>query len=133
MERFPTYLRDVGARNSLSKRLECIAGVFVQHARSVVLGRESTSNLADSSSVQSSSRPLFEMDMNHLGLTPDRGSPTVPPETGQLELGGFDGDLKTFMDNFDCDDMFDWLSWEGQAPAGGMDNSAGCASTNKSR
>lgn len=116
MEHLPEYLKELSSRNSLASRLEGIANVFVQHARSVLCRPDPARPTAGVLSAQSSTLPLGSMLNSNLFFG---NTASIMPTTAQLEIGSFDveltNDLAMVTNSLDDDGMFDWLNWDSQA------------------
>lgn len=126
MEQLPSYLHDIGPRNSLARTLEGIAQIFVQHARVIVHHSRPAQHDAHASSARSRTSSLKESpgnpgfsntDIYHLNSLFNNESAALLSEE-RPETVGFgaelDIDLRMFANNLD-DGLFDWLSWESQA------------------
>ena len=125
MERLPTYLKALSSRNSLAARLQGIALVLVQHARSVMQSGSAQMGARNSAVQRSASQngilsedlPPYADSIPLDSFGSDVAS--LFPSTLQSDMANsgaeFSNDFAMFANDFDMDTMFDWLSWDSRA------------------
>lgn len=122
MEQLPGYLKAMGSRVTLAARLEGVAGILAQQARSIIC-RSFPCPGADASATQSAclnpwpwaSRRTSDVDVFHSGSLYGPIGSTSPVIT-QPGTADFEADLVAMLGNcFDGDGMLDWLSWDSLA------------------
>lgn len=120
MEQLPGYLRGITLRNSFAARLESIAKIFIQHARSVMNYPHYPMPYASDLLSQSSTSTLrnlpydraLELDIFHSTSFRTNIASTIP-NMMQLETSDFDSqlnnDLAMFTNGFDYDGLFEFV------------------------
>lgn len=138
LEQLPVFLSKMSLRNSLAVKLERIAVVFVQHARSVIhpqgtcaSDRSGPRSVAIDKHSSTEPRASEAAPFSQIGALPDPGPSTgdmshwdsffdyatTAPVLDQPQIGIHDaqpGDLATWTNDFLGDTIFDWIAWDGQ-------------------
>jgi hypothetical protein len=140
MEQLPVYLGKMSLRNSLAAKLERIAVVFVQHARSVIYPQGTY--VSERSGPRSIATDHHSAVGHHaseaapgpsipIGALPDPWPSTgnmlnwdsffnhamTAPISGQPQIGNHDAqpsDLTTWTYDFFGDAIVDWIGWDNQ-------------------
>ncbi|KAJ5716137.1 hypothetical protein N7493_008048 [Penicillium malachiteum] len=123
MELFPGYLKDLSQRDSLARRLEGIARVFVRHARSAIDFQTAANSSILSPGVQRSAAfsedppwSLYDETLcaSVFGSNGDGSIPTVFSMRSDNYDTDIVNDLTALQSSFDvCGDrLFDWLTWD---------------------
>ncbi|KAJ5627051.1 hypothetical protein N7528_004478 [Penicillium herquei] len=122
MELFPRYLKDLGQRDSLARRLEGIARVFVRHARSAIDCQSTASSRILSPGIQRSAAfsedppwSLYDETLCASVFGSGDGSiPSIFPMSSSDYDTDIVNDLTALQSSFDvCGDrLFDWLTWD---------------------
>ena len=125
MEKFPGFLRKMGLRNSLAKKLGRIALILVQHARSVINSKGMCSDARSGLRSVVTDQHIFagpRASEAAPGSSIPRGALPDPwPLTGNMlhwdSLSSDDtqpNDLTTETNDFFGDVNFDWIRWDSQ-------------------
>lgn len=140
IEQLPVFLRQMSLRNSLAAKLEAIAVVFVQHARSVIhpqgtclferseprsiaidqpsSTKPRASEVAPGSSILNGALPdPWPSTADMLNWDSIFNPATTAPALGHPRLGNNDvqpSDLATWTNEFFGDAIYDWIGWDSQ-------------------